>query len=134
MLNFIPTHVTLVILFKSLTLSEGYGSRYLKGYNFGVDDDFEAIWMEQTAYCRVEFVEFMNWFSAVNIPQYTIIQDEIIIWTKGGMILKVVIGFVLVIQFNNRPSSFRIIDLSQVKKVNLIVILKFKILMRTALK
>ena len=68
--------------------------------------------MEQTAYCRVEFVEFMNWLSTVNIPQYTIIQDEIIIWTKGGMILKVVIGFVLVIQFNNRPSSFRIIDLS----------------------
>ena len=65
--------------------------------------------MKQTANSWVEFVELMNWFAAVNIPQYTIIQDEIITWTKGGTILKVVIGFVLVVQLNNWPSSFCII-------------------------
>jgi len=39
-----------------------------QGYNFRINDNFEPIWMEDSADAWVEFVELVNRPAAVNIP------------------------------------------------------------------
>ena len=50
----------------------------MKGYDFWIDDNFQARRMEDTADIIIELVELMQKFGSTDVPQAAIIENEVI--------------------------------------------------------
>lgn len=53
--------------------------------------------MEKSAHVGVEFVEFVDGFSAVDVVENSIVEDKVVRGVKGRPVAKVVAGFVRVV-------------------------------------
>ena len=69
-----------------------------QGYDFRVDDDLHAIWMEHAADVHVELVKLVDGLSSAHIPQHAVIQHQVVCWVEGGTVPLVVVGQVRVVQ------------------------------------
>ena len=73
----------------------------VKRYDLGIDDNFEAVRMENSADCRVEFVELVNEFATVDVPEHAVIQNEIVGRVECRSIARIVVGLVGVVEGRN---------------------------------
>ena len=69
--------------------------------------------MEDSTDIGIELVELVYCFSTVNIPEDPIIQNQVIRRVKGRPVACIVVGFILVIQLHDAPTSCDIIDLDK---------------------
>ena len=58
----------------------------MQGYNFWIDDDFQPHWMENTTDVGVEFIKLVDGLAAVDVPQDTVIEHEVISGVEGGTV------------------------------------------------
>lgn len=69
----------------------------IRGYNFRVDDDLEAVGVEHATDVHVELVKLVDGLSGAHIPQHAVVQDQVIGRVKGGTVPLVVVSQVGVI-------------------------------------
>ena len=69
-----------------------------KGYDFRVDDDLEAVGVEDAADVGVELVELVDALAAVDVPQQAVVEDEVVARVERGAVPLVVVRLALLAQ------------------------------------
>ena len=64
----------------------------MEGYDFGIDDDFQAGGVEYAANVRVELIELVNEFTRAYVPQYAVTEQQIVCRAERGQVSRVVVG------------------------------------------
>lgn len=64
----------------------------LLGYDLGVDDDLQAVGVEDAADVHVELVKLVDGAGDPDVPQDAVVQHQLVAGVKGGPVARVVVG------------------------------------------
>ena len=93
------------------TVPETLSPTVHKGYDLRVDDDLQALGVENTTDELVELVKLVQWLATAHIPKHPVIQHEVICGREGGHVGLVVVGLVIVEQGHQLRSGCHIVNL-----------------------
>lgn len=81
------------------------------GYDLGVDDDLQAVGMENPADVHVELVELVDGPRRPHVPQHAVVQHQVVGGAEGGAVPLVVIGQGGVVQGQGLLARLDVVDL-----------------------
>ncbi len=95
----------------------------IRGYNLSVDDDLQAVRMENAADVHVELVELVNGPRRPNVPQHTIIQHQVIGGVEGGTVSLVVVCQGGVVQGQDLLTRLDVVNLQHTTTNNIKILI-----------
>lgn len=83
-----------------------------QGYDLGVDDDLQAVGVEDAADVHLELVELVDGLRRAHVPQHAVVQHQVVGGVEGGAVPLVVVGQVLVVQGQSLLARLDVVDLA----------------------